>query len=67
MEKRKGEEMEKCEYLRVAAAVPQVTPANVAANAASVAAVLAEAQSEGARVVVLPELCLTGYTCADLF
>ena len=59
--------MGKREYLRVAAVVPQVTPANVAANEESVAAILAEAQSEGARVVVLPELCLTGYTCADLF
>ena len=55
------------EYLRVAAAVPQVAPANVAANQEAVAAILARATAEGARVVVLPELCLTGYTCADLF
>ena len=55
------------EYIRVAAGAPQVAPANVAENKKSVAAVLARATAEGARVVVLPELCLTGYTCADLF
>ena len=55
------------DYLRVAAAVPTVAPAAVAANAASVRDVLRRAAGEGARATVLPELCLTGYTCADLF
>ncbi len=55
------------EYIRVAAAVPPVAPAGVSANTKAVAEILRRAEAEGARVVVLPELCLTGYTCADLF
>ena len=55
------------EYIRIAAAVPSVSPANIRANAKSVAETLQLAASEGAAVTVLPELCLTGYTCADLF
>ena len=30
-------------------------------------AVRREAQSQGVKVLCLPELCLTGYTCGDLF
>ena len=59
--------METCEYLRVAAAVPSVAPADVAANAAAVREALRRAAAAGASAVALPELCLTGYTCADLF
>ena len=55
------------DFVRVAAAVPQVRPADVAGNLASVRRVYAEAVASGARAVVFPELCLTGYTCADLF
>lgn len=55
------------DFIRVAAAVPTVRPADVGANLASIREVLRQAAKEGARVVVLPELCLTGYTCADLF
>ncbi|MDD6031616.1 MAG: NAD(+) synthase, partial [Kiritimatiellae bacterium] len=55
------------EYVRVAAAVPLVRPADVAANVVSIRGLLQQAASEGAHAVVFPELCLTGYTCADLF
>ncbi len=55
------------EFVRVAASVPLVRPADVAFSAASIRACLADALEKGARVIVLPELCLTGYTCADLF
>ena len=55
------------EYLRVAAAVPPVRPMDVDRNLAATRAVLREAKARGAEVVVLPELGLTGYTCADLF
>ena len=57
----------KDEFVRVAAVVPRVRPADVAFSAASVGACLKDALEKGARVIVLPELCLTGYTCADLF
>lgn len=57
----------KREFVRVAAAVPKVRPADVKANLESVSELLRRAADEGARIVVFPELCLTGYTCADLF
>ncbi|MGN0853992.1 MAG: NAD(+) synthase [Kiritimatiellia bacterium] len=55
------------DFVRVAAAVPCVRPADVAGNLASIRRVYAEAVKSGARAIVFPELCLTGYTCADLF
>ena len=54
-------------FVRVAAAVPRVHVADPAANAAGVLELLAQAQSRQVDVVIFPELCLTGYTCGDLF
>ena len=53
--------------LRVMSAVPRVHLADPQANAEEIAALLARADEEGAQLCVFPELCLTGYTCADLF
>ena len=55
------------DYLRIAAAVPPVRPADVVGNLARTREILEAARARGAEVVVLPELGLTGYTCADLF
>ncbi len=54
-------------FLRVAACVPSVSPGDVEANTASICEQIAQAAEKGARLVVFPELCVTGYTCADLF
>lgn len=54
-------------FLRVAAAVPKVTPADCAANVESIIALAKELDTKGARLIVFPELCVTGYTCGDLF
>jgi NAD+ synthase (glutamine-hydrolysing) len=54
-------------FLRVAAAVPTLRVADCAYNAERIVALMARAEREGVAVVVFPELCLTGYTCADLF
>ncbi|MBP7572224.1 MAG: NAD(+) synthase [Acidobacteria bacterium] len=54
-------------FVRVAAAVPPVKVADVAANLAQVLAFAGRADDQGAQVVVFPELCLTGYTAGDLF
>ena len=54
-------------FLRVAAAVPSLRVADCAYNADRILALMARAESQGIAVVVFPELCLTGYTCADLF
>jgi len=53
--------------LRVAAAVPGLAVADVAANVGHLADASRRAAAAGATVIVLPELALTGYTAADLF
>lgn len=54
-------------FITVATATPQVAVANCQANAQAVIGCITQAAHEHAKVVVLPELCLTGYTCSDLF
>ena len=54
-------------FLRIAAATPKIRVADVAANATAVLEAVDAACAAGARVLALPELCLTGYTCGDLF
>jgi NAD+ synthase (glutamine-hydrolysing) len=53
--------------VRVAAVSPELRLGDVAANVELMVAAAGQAVARGARVVVLPELGLTGYTCADLF
>jgi NAD+ synthase (glutamine-hydrolysing) len=54
-------------FVRVAAAVPTLRVGDPAFNADRTLGLLDRAQSEGAEVVVFPEMGLTGYTCNDLF
>ena len=54
-------------FFRAACASPAVTVADCAANAEAIAALAREAAANGAQLVVFPELCLTAYTCGDLF
>src|SRR2546423_730849 len=54
-------------FLRVAAASPRMRVADCAYNVEQILALMQRAEAEGVAVLVLPELCLTGYTCADLF
>jgi NAD+ synthase (glutamine-hydrolysing) len=53
--------------MRVAAIVPQVNVADVEGNVTHIIENIDKAVAAGAHIVVLPELCVTGYTCADLF
>ena len=53
--------------VRVAAVVPQVNVADVGGNVQHIMESIDKAVNTGADIVVLPELCVTGYTCADLF
>ncbi|HEX6984465.1 MAG TPA: nitrilase-related carbon-nitrogen hydrolase, partial [Planctomycetaceae bacterium] len=57
--------MDRHGFLRIAAVSPVVHVGDPAANADGVLARLAE--HPDADVVLFPELCLTGYTCEDLF
>ena len=54
-------------YCRVGAAVPLVRPGAVSSNVTSLTLLAKKAAEAGADVLVFPELCITGYTCGDLF
>ncbi|MDR0840022.1 MAG: NAD(+) synthase [Christensenellaceae bacterium] len=59
--------MQQFGFIRLAAATPKIRVADTAYNAAAVLAQYREASANGAAIVTFPELCLTGYTCGDLF
>ena len=54
-------------FIRVAAATPKIKVADVEHNKNQIMACVKEAMAAKAKIIVLPELCLTGYTCGDLF
>lgn len=54
-------------FVKVAAGTPEIRVADCAFNTASTINLMKEAQKLGVRLLVLPELGLTGYTCGDLF
>ena len=54
-------------YIKVAAATPKVKVADTVYNGQLIKALMKECTDNGAKVVVFPELCITGYTCQDLF
>ena len=54
-------------FVNVAAAVPTVKVADVEYNVQQLESIIAQAEGRGVEVIVFPELCLTGYTCQDLF
>ncbi len=41
--------------------------ADVAYNTENICKMIDETVANGAKVIVFPELCVTGYTCSDLF
>jgi NAD+ synthase (glutamine-hydrolysing) len=53
--------------VRVAAITPALQLGDVTANVAEIAQCVKKAATEGAQVIVFPELCLTGYSCGDMF
>ena len=54
-------------FIKVAAVTPKIKVADPVYNAGVICEMLEETWAQGARVIVFPELCLTGYTCGDLF
>jgi len=55
------------DYIRIACAVNRVKVGDVAANVQDICGYMEKADAKQADVLLLPELALTGYTCADLF
>lgn len=54
-------------FVKVAAATPKIRVADPAYNGQQIREMMRESVAQGAKLVVFPELCLTGYTCQDLF
>lgn len=54
-------------FVKVAAVTPNVKVADVAYNKQEICRLIDETVANGAKIVVFPELCVTGYTCGDLF
>lgn len=54
-------------FIKVAACTPEIQVADVDFNVDKIISQLAKCREEGVKVAVFPELCITGYTCQDLF
>ena len=54
-------------FLRSAAASPGLRVADVAYNTQEIIKSMREYAARNAQLLCLPEFCLTGYTCSDLF
>lgn len=54
-------------FVKVAALAPKIRVADTKYNAQEIIGLMKEAWEKGARILVFPELCITGYTCSDLF
>ncbi len=57
----------KYQFVKVAAASPELRVADPAFNAHKIVAVIEEQAAKGTELLVFPELCLSGYTCGDFF
>ena len=54
-------------YIRVAALTPKIKVGDCVYNGEQIKALIKEAYNKDTAVAVFPELCITGYTCNDLF
>ena len=54
-------------FIKVAAATPDIRVADVDYNKGQIIKQMDAAAEAGAKIIVFPELCITGYTCSDLF
>ena len=54
-------------FIRVASATPKIKVADCQYNTAAIIEMIGEAYEKKTKIIVFPELCITGYTCNDLF
>ena len=54
-------------FIKAAAVTPDIRVADPVFNREQICKGISEAAEKGAKLMVFPELCLTGYTCSDLF
>ncbi len=54
-------------FIKVAACTPEIRVADVDFNVSKITEQIKKCAEKGVKIAVFPELCLTGYTCQDLF
>ena len=54
-------------FVKIATGTPEIKVADCAYNAKACIDLINQANAQGVKVLVLPELVLTGVTCGDLF
>jgi NAD+ synthase (glutamine-hydrolysing) len=54
-------------FIKVCAATPDIKVAHCQYNGEKITQIIKECEKEQVQLVVFPELCITGYTCGDLF
>ena len=54
-------------FIRAAALLPRVKVADPGYNKERICELIRQAAEQGVKIMVFPELCITGYTCGDLF
>lgn len=59
--------MENFGFIKVATAIPSLKIADCRYNAVQILSLIKKAENKKVQMICFPELCLTGYTCGDLF
>lgn len=54
-------------FLKVASAIPSLRVADCDYNEKEIESLIVQAEGKGVEIIVFPELCITSYTCQDLF
>jgi NAD+ synthase (glutamine-hydrolysing) len=54
-------------YVKVASAIPSVKVGDCHYNLKEIEQIIVRAEGQGVEIIAFPELCITGYTCQDLF
>lgn len=54
-------------FVKVASAIPSIKVADCAYNTQQIESLIIQAEGKGVEIICFPELCISGYTCGDLF
>ena len=54
-------------FVKVASAIPSLKVADCTYNTQQIESLIIQAEGKGVEIICFPELCICGYTCADLF
>ena len=54
-------------FVKVASAIPRMKVADCTYNTQQIENLIIQAEGKGVEIIVFPELCISGYTCQDLF